>query len=550
VLALGVGVRLAHFAHRSPLWGDEAMLALNVGARSFGDLLHPLDYAQLAPVPFLWAVRLATSLFGMSESVLRLVPLIAGLAVLPLGYAVARQVLGRSASVLATGLIATSLTLTRYSVELKPYSLDAAVALGMVAIALQLLPRLDEGRAWRRLALLGAMAVALSVPAAFVCGAVASAAAFERTVRLRRSDLARRAGLVAIWVAAALIPYLLVYRAVGGSDYMREYWAAGFLTPGSPNLAARVASAWHEILLQQLALEGAVATVSVALLLIAGCVRVSRRSGLSACVLLLTPALWAVAASVLGQFPVSMRTMLFASPLLLVLLAAGLDGLSESVSRLTPRLRSSSLQAAALVPGAALSIALAIRPPAGEDAATIVASWKRNAAPGEPVYVFHRLIPAWTYYTTNWSGPDSTRLAWTARMAGPSGPAFVNAASRGPRSSVEADNLVYQVGDHPELLGLACGVQGRHWRGFEPVTPDSGWADIEVRRMRSAARPTIWIMLADHRHRTAREGDVLMAAVARAGATVVEADTLAYSAAYRVRFPEEDGGGSAGARGR
>ena len=54
VLALGVAWRLARYALRMPLWGDEAALALNLLDRDFAGLLAPLANAQVSPVLFLW----------------------------------------------------------------------------------------------------------------------------------------------------------------------------------------------------------------------------------------------------------------------------------------------------------------------------------------------------------------------------------------------------------------------------------------------------------------------------------------------------------------
>jgi len=50
-------LRVVEFARDRPLWLDEAMLALNIAARSFAQLARPLDYDQSAPVAYLWLER-------------------------------------------------------------------------------------------------------------------------------------------------------------------------------------------------------------------------------------------------------------------------------------------------------------------------------------------------------------------------------------------------------------------------------------------------------------------------------------------------------------
>ena len=39
--------------------GEELMLTFNVASRNYTGLLQPLSYARTAPIPFLWAERLA-----------------------------------------------------------------------------------------------------------------------------------------------------------------------------------------------------------------------------------------------------------------------------------------------------------------------------------------------------------------------------------------------------------------------------------------------------------------------------------------------------------
>ncbi len=139
VLAIGVLVRTVGYFHRASLWGDEAMIALNVGARSLGELTMPLDYAQVAPVPFLWAERLAVLAGGMNEYALRLLPFASGVLLLLAIALLARRLLGRTEALVAIALAATAFPLIRYAAEVKPYALDALLSTGLTALALGVL---------------------------------------------------------------------------------------------------------------------------------------------------------------------------------------------------------------------------------------------------------------------------------------------------------------------------------------------------------------------------------------------------------------------------
>ena len=71
-LVAGIVFRLVQFFAARSLWLDESMLALNIASRSFGELLRPLDYNQVAPPLFLWLARLGVRLGGTNEMALYL----------------------------------------------------------------------------------------------------------------------------------------------------------------------------------------------------------------------------------------------------------------------------------------------------------------------------------------------------------------------------------------------------------------------------------------------------------------------------------------------
>ena len=231
VLAIGVLVRTVGYFHRASLWGDEAMIALNVGARSLGELTMPLDYAQVAPVPFLWAERLAVMAGGMNEYALRLLPFASGVLLLLAIGLLARRLLERTEALVAIALAATAFPLIRYAAEVKPYALDALLSTGLTALALGVLRRPDDATGWRRLAAAGIAAILASIPAVFV-GTGIAAALLADSVR-RRASPARALGTGTLWLVAALVTFLLWYRQSAGGEYMHRYWAATLLVPGT-----------------------------------------------------------------------------------------------------------------------------------------------------------------------------------------------------------------------------------------------------------------------------------------------------------------------------
>ena len=138
IVGFGITLRIVQYFHNRSLWLDEAMLALNIIDRSFAQLVMPLDYNQGAPIGFLLTEKLFVEIFGRSEYVLRLFPLLCGVISLFLFVNVARHFLELKSLVVATGIFAISYKLIFYSSDVKQYSSDVAIALALYALALHI----------------------------------------------------------------------------------------------------------------------------------------------------------------------------------------------------------------------------------------------------------------------------------------------------------------------------------------------------------------------------------------------------------------------------
>src|SRR5437016_1562852 len=81
-VAVGVLWRSVRYLGQFPIWGDEAMLLLNLFERDYAGLTQQLRYAQVAPVLFLWLQKTALLVFGPAEWSVHLFPWLAGLIAL------------------------------------------------------------------------------------------------------------------------------------------------------------------------------------------------------------------------------------------------------------------------------------------------------------------------------------------------------------------------------------------------------------------------------------------------------------------------------------
>jgi hypothetical protein len=534
VLAAGVLLRLAHYLDRESLWGDEAMLGLNIASRSFGRLMQPLDYGQLASIPFLWAERLMVALGGVNELALRALPLAASIALLVLMVYFPRRILDSLGAVIALGLAASSTFLIRYSSELKPYTVDAVMALLIGWYALDLAERPDERSRWVRFGVVGLLGVLVSTSALFVCCGAAVCVGWDLVAQRQRRQLAMLAACGAVWLAVVAAGYLIFYRHAAGGDYMRDFWRAGFLTTATPALPRRTMMAVQETFLP---VSDWMVRFGLGLppliLAVTGALMIRRHRGPGPVALLVVPVVAAFCGSALGVYPIAVRLMVFTSPFLMVLVAAGIVVLSSWLHRHVPTVRTAVLAAAFLIPSFEIAIRIRTLRLRDEEMRPIVETLRRREH-SSSTYVFNRGLPAWAFYTTDWANPDTTRLRWIERNSGPGGLAHENGASRGTRRPGEGAELRGAHADHTELLGVSSGIRGRHFLGYSPERPDSNWAQNEAKRIRHEARPGIWIVLDNAAHND--EGTTLMSAVRAAGGQVFDSIVAPGVVAYWTRF--------------
>jgi hypothetical protein len=546
LFAFGALARLVGFLQNASLSGDEAMLGLNVGRRTFLRLLQPLDYGQVATVPFLWAERLLVLLGGVSSLSLRVVPLLAGVGLLWALYRLAAEFAGPAEAVVALAVAATAFPLIRYSVEVKPYIVDAFVGTVLVWIGVRLAKNLDNRRDWLGLGLGGATGVLVSTPALLVCCAVAGGLAVTAFRLRKRKALIGLCAILASWMTIFGVTYTTWYAQNARAPYMRDFWGQAILRFGTPHLLSRSWLGLEETACTLNCWRGLVDLSPMLLLLaLAGVVLIWRRRGLDYAILLAGPLAAAFAASVLGQYPIAARLVLYAAPLLAIMIAIGLVAVAGRIEGAWPRLRARWLVTGFLLPSLILTAVLTFAPPAdwgirGMEVRPLAEDF-RLRSDGEPIYVFARVAPPWVFHTTDWSRPDTTRLAWLARMAGPGGPGFVNGASRGRRAPGDGDSLVYRYGGRVELFGTPSGSQGRMGTGYTPPVPDPGWAETEARRIRGVARPYAWMVMSDFAHPGLDERLALLTAVNHAGGEVVYTKETADAVLYRLRFDHAAG---------
>jgi hypothetical protein len=537
VIAAGVALRVGQLLEGHSLWGDEAMLAVNVIARSYAELTQPLDLAQSAPIVFLWVERALYQLLGPTELAFRFLPFVASCLLLPVFYRVSSQLLDQRIALIGLTILVCAAPLIGYAAEAKPYALDALVACLLIGGYAAVLRDPSPGR-WALLLAGGLVAMLCSTSSIFVLAALGAATAFETLRgRLQRRAMAFAAVVAVAWVALFDVLYARMFRDAATREYMDQFWGHAFITPGAgfpDRLADGIAAVFNPI--------GALTYPPLMLPLFVlgftgGAVVLVRRGKSEIAALAAAPVVLAFVASAVGRYPLSGRLMFFAVPGVTLLVAVAMVGAADHIDRAT-FVRSRWSLACALLPLAVVASAgLFFRSRPYEELRPTVPAFRELASPEDPVYVFNRNAPTWLFYTLEPERLDRGAIEAVVQHVSPGGLAQMNGPSRGPRPRGEGASLVYRDGGRSVLLGVASGSQFRAGLGFVPPAVDSGWAQNEAARIRAAADSTIWMVMADYGRGEPQESAAVLRAVEAAGASLALAFSAGNTRLYRARFP-------------
>ncbi|HEX8241884.1 MAG TPA: hypothetical protein VF541_00255 [Longimicrobium sp.] len=424
-LLLGVLLRLAQYAVNRSLWLDEALLAGNFLHRGWAGLMRPLDRGPTAPLGFLFVEKAAALALGGSELVLRLAPLLAGIATLVLLPRVARRYVTRPAWPLAVALVALAPFLVYYASEVKPYAFDALASVAILGLAAAAARRPRDGRRAAALALGGAAAVWFSQPAVFMLAGTGLCLGLRALRRRDGRAVALLAATAAAWCASFAPAYRVSRSQLTDPEYMRAFWRSGFL-PLHPRTADEwtwlprmVARAFREplgILGHDPTPLSALAAAAAALLFAAACAGVARRRrfGLA---LLLAPGVLAVCASAAQVYPFG-STAEAGGRVLVFLLPSLAFGAAEGAAvlrRLLPRAagRAAFAAAALLVLLPAASYAAFSVPQLRGEVKPLLEYAGEQRRPGDLMYVYYNGLPSFEYYAPRygWDAAHTVRGA-------------------------------------------------------------------------------------------------------------------------------------------
>ncbi len=388
-LLVGAGLRLARFGHNPSLEVDELWVAAAVTAKQ--------PKAVPTPAGFLWLTRLTVKAFGFGDHVLRLVPLVSGMAALALFFPLSRRCCTPLGAFLAALLLAISHWPVHYSVYLKQYSSDVAVSCLLWMILLG-----TGGYTWSKLRYFlagsaGMIAVWFSHPAVFVLAGTGTLLLGRSIFRGERKEAMAWAVICCLWLASWGLCYYITVRPVGGESYLLSFWSNAF-----PPLsgAARANLDWYLHkpleLMQNPAGFNFLPGLAVFAFL-AGAVSMWRSGRTWEAAVLLVPLVCAFLAAAIHKYPFEGRLLLFACPAIFIIIAEGCVLTWQAMRS----------QATAAV-GAAFVLLLLGYPavdalreadvPVQEDMRSVVQRVHAVRRTTDPIYVYYGALPAWEYY--------------------------------------------------------------------------------------------------------------------------------------------------------
>lgn len=413
ILLIGAALRVMPYKANRSLWRDESSVSFNIITKDFGDLLFkPLDYNQAAPVGFLAVEKLAVMAFGNGERALRLFPLLAALAALPLMLFLARRALDVRGTLVALSLFALSQPLIYYASEVKQFGVDAMWVLAILLAALRYSQDGRKSRDLLALAIVGFIAIWFSHPAIFV---LAGAGLTLFVLAWREKDRASAGSLVAAgaaWVIAFAVNWWFFLRMVSSHPYLKEYWHARVKAfPPMPTSWANLdwyVTTFHEMWANPIGLPAAGLAAAACII---GAIWLWRANR-TLLALLALPILLVIGAAIVQQYPFQDRMILFLSPMLLILIAGGVAAIWRGVGTWRLPLGMTILIILLIQPAFA-GVRGFVQPPLREEFRPVIAKVAPRIQQGDTVYLYEGAIRAFHYYTRadeKYALPDGVQL--------------------------------------------------------------------------------------------------------------------------------------------
>lgn len=237
LIFFGITARMVEYFINHTLWLDEAGLAITIIKLNYLELLKPLPYYGLVePVIFVLVVKFFTKLWGYSEFIFRLFPLITGLGTLALSYPLGKNFLKTKAIPVFICLFAFSRFGIYYSREARQYSLELFVSVLLVLFSIYVFKSKFNIKKIIFLGIIGIFSIWCSYTSIFVLAGLGLALILEFIIDRKKYNYKSLISLLIIgfiWIINFFLDYFLIIKAER-AGYSSVYWV-NYFAPFPPN---------------------------------------------------------------------------------------------------------------------------------------------------------------------------------------------------------------------------------------------------------------------------------------------------------------------------
>jgi hypothetical protein len=326
-LFIGVAVRVWFYLLDSSFWRDESKLLLNIAHSSFLDLLHPLNYGQQGPIPYLWFLKALWLMGARSELAMRGLSLAASLLGIYFFYLLISYLLSdRRAQIFSVALFALAPSMIVFAGITKQYSIDILVAILLLYVSRHWFASTDADN--RKMHIKEYMLVAVSPWLSFQAIFMILALGGGALLASRRKHLGESLAFAAIGGGSFFLEWMLVLHqwAAQRLNSMNNF-ALFFRHDSLGSLLWDFRQIYFLFTGSNLSGFLFVGSIFATILLVIGTREAKRRNGWSCVIALLMPLFLSVGASYAKLYPMAGRYLIFSAPGIFLLIGYSLDRL-------------------------------------------------------------------------------------------------------------------------------------------------------------------------------------------------------------------------------
>lgn len=323
ILITGISMRASIFFKNPALWIDEALTANKLIHSPIKSLVMPDAAAQemtmhAYPFGFLALSQFVIILFGLTEMTLRLIPFLSGIMALFIFRRIAQHLFNPPWDLWSFAMFAICNPLILHSVELKPYSSDVLICVCLILTAIKVMNQKNRPPAAHYI-VIGIFSLITSFPAVFLIFSFLIIWIFLLLFRRNFKAFIYWSSILFILVAFQGLYFFISLRHFFSDSALTGWWTLDYLPIASGFVECAI-MLWRSF--ADIFCTWGIPPVIGILFLINGMISIVINDFKYA-VICLAPIMATLLASALHCYPFAPRTVLFLTPIFIILIMQG-----------------------------------------------------------------------------------------------------------------------------------------------------------------------------------------------------------------------------------